>query len=301
MGIDAQTLTRNATANARPMSWHPSFISDFQQYPVADQQLIHEPYECPINTTFAYGLVTPTTCPTISEPYINCPDLSLNPLAGPNYDFVQKEFFPSGMHQYAWDNNSTAYTPMSTGHIDGNDYGNYPWPSVPLSNTYDIATAPASPDFLPMPDMGHAFEVSLTENDIDTHELVGMGLYDSPAQVQSASLLFGGSMAIRKKSLKLEESFEPPSPEDGECEDEDEDGDGETDHTQLEDDSTSHAILEQPIDLHGVQQPNTTFGFHNNNDISYSALESNIAGVYDYGAAYRGQQLMNNGMMYSWF
>lgn len=58
MGIGPQTLTRNSTTNARPISWHPSFMSDFEQYPVADQQLIHEPYEYPINTTFAYGLVS---------------------------------------------------------------------------------------------------------------------------------------------------------------------------------------------------------------------------------------------------
>lgn len=98
-----------------------------------------------------------------------------------------------------------------------------------------VATAPPSPDF------PTASDINLDNLSLDTsggraqdnrEELVGMGLYDSPAQVQSSSLLFGNFAGSGQTSLKLAESFEPvewdpDADQDGEAEEDDDDDDDE--------------------------------------------------------------------------
>lgn len=69
-------------------------------------------------------------------------------------------------------------------------------------------------------------------------ELVGMGLYDSPAEVQSTSFLFGG-ISSGRKALKLEESFEPGEQEEGE---EREAEDAQEQETLENDDATDDAL-----------------------------------------------------------
>lgn len=285
--MTSRQQTSNYAASVRPTSWHPSIINDFEHYQATNQQFIHQPYEYPTNTTFAYGLVTPTTYPTINEPFIDCGNIPLDQLTGQDYGFIQSD------HHYPFDNNLTTFTPMSAGSMDATEYGNVSWPSVPLSNTFNVPTAPTTPDFLPMPDMGEAFDASGLDDDADKDELVGMGLYDSPAQVQSANLLFGGSMPIRKKSLKLEESFEPPPPEDGE------DEDAESEPTQLEDDSISEEISEPPSSLQDIPQANPALNYLGNHDVQYNEMQPHT--FQNYAAAYEGQQMVNNNMMYGWF
>lgn len=48
-----------------------------------------------------------------------------------------------------------------------------------------------------------------------------MGLYDSPAEIQSSCQLFGSFSAPQRKTLKLEESFEPVEGNDGSEDDDD--------------------------------------------------------------------------------
>ncbi len=60
-----------------------------------------------------------------------------------------------------------------------------------------------------------------------------MGLYDSPAEVQSSSFLFGRMSIPERKSLKLEEEFEPTEL------DEEQDDDAEQDDDSIQSDTRS--------------------------------------------------------------
>jgi len=76
----------------------------------------------------------------------------------------------------------------------------------------NITTAPSSPDHLPLQSIGLdtlSLDAGTLASKKDEVELVGMGLYDSPAEVQSSSLLFGSISEPQRKTLKLEESFVP--------------------------------------------------------------------------------------------
>jgi hypothetical protein len=105
------------------------------------------------------------------------------------------------------------------------------WQSTIQHVSSSIHTAPSSPDRLPV----HNVDFESLRLDTTDHgpkdksqELVGMGLYDSPLEVQSSSLLFGGARAGWRKTLKLEESFEPEDVDDEEDDQEASDaGDGE--------------------------------------------------------------------------
>ena len=113
------------------------------------------------------------------------------------------------------------------------------WQYDPQYLSTDVPTAPSSPTFLPIQGGLDASPLSLATQHLppgtEGEELVGMGLYDSPADVQFSNLLSGGRDGTgRKRSLKLEESFEPPhenvdAGEDGES-DADEEADYEADH-----------------------------------------------------------------------
>ncbi len=89
-----------------------------------------------------------------------------------------------------------------------------------------VPTAPSSPDCPPLQNI-RLDTLSLGNNSrksrSDLDELVGMGLYDSPAEVQSSSLLFSGFPGKGRKGLKLEESFEPSEQDDADEEEIDED------------------------------------------------------------------------------
>jgi hypothetical protein len=111
----------------------------------------------------------------------------------------------------------------------------------------NVQTAPSSPDCLPLQNIRLD---TLSLGNIDTkskdssEELVAMGLYDSPAEVQSSSLLFGGFSGSGRKGLKLEESFEPTE-QDGDEEEEGED-EGEEDVDQTDD--TQQEIKQEEAD-----------------------------------------------------
>ena len=104
----------------------------------------------------------------------------------------------------------------------------------------DVPTAPSSPTFLPIQGGVEASPLSLDTEHVpsntDGEELVGMGLYDSPADVQFSNSFSGGvDGAGRKRSLKLEESFEPPPPRNN-----DDAGDRESDAEEESDDEVDY-------------------------------------------------------------
>ncbi|KAL8931157.1 MAG: hypothetical protein Q9211_007188 [Gyalolechia sp. 1 TL-2023] len=107
------------------------------------------------------------------------------------------------------------------------------WQHDPQYLSTDVPTAPSSPAFLPIQGGVEGSPLSLDKqhrpSDNEGEELVGMGLYDSPADVRLAKL-FGGDLdgTRRKRSLKLEESFELP-PENGNAEDRESDAEEEAD------------------------------------------------------------------------
>merc|ERR1712000_453164 len=91
--------------------------------------------------------------------------------------------------------------------------------------TSNVPTAPSSPDCPPFPNIdldNLSLGTTSGKAKVDSEELVGMGLYDSPAEVQSSSLLFGRFSQSGQKSLKLAESFEPVE-QDEDADEDDED------------------------------------------------------------------------------
>ena len=120
----------------------------------------------------------------------------------------------------------------------------------------ELPTAPSSPDFLPIQGTLDASPLDLNTKVVrtvsDGEELVAMGLYDSPAEVQSSSLLFGGGLSggpPRKRSLKLEEAFElPPTA----AEDSDDSVDNENDENikveDNEDEEEDESAISEPDD-----------------------------------------------------
>lgn len=196
---------------ARPMSWHPSFMSEYNNFQQPYQHVTDRPCLDTMNTVFAHGLVTPTPMPMADEPYLNFSSVPLDHLVGQNLAFDATTFHHSNPYQYNQNRSFDSYTPISAPEMESTDYQiqNLAWPPMPMTTVQDIVTAPTSPDFLPMPDLGPTFAAAHTSQDEDKDALVGLGLYDSPDQVRSANLLFSGSLPVRRKSLKLEESFEP--------------------------------------------------------------------------------------------
>lgn len=222
------------TTHTRPLSWHPNFAIDYQSYQSFDPQFFQQPYQTSANTVFAHGLVTPVPFTAMDESYLDCPAIPLDQMTGQDVSFVPTDQRYTSFDPQDFEPHAVTYTPLSVPMMEAMDYQvqDMTWPLLPTSTVANIATAPASPEFLAMPDMGHSLSDAQIEDTNDKEELIGMGLYDSPAQVQSASFLFSGSTPVRRKSLKLEESFQPAPPSDADADadaeaDDDEDADAE--------------------------------------------------------------------------
>ena len=114
--------------------------------------------------------------------------------------------------------------------------------SLPLLKP-KMATAPSSPDFLPIQgsslmEYGNDEPSLLSKIDSTANDLVGMGLYDPPSPCTGT--LFSGSFGGESigKGLKLEETFEPSIvDDDGEVGEEDDQDDGKDGEHELVDDS----------------------------------------------------------------
>lgn len=204
--------------STRPVSWHPNFQAQdvYQMNGFEYQQQLQHSLLIQPQTMYANGLITPNFQPSSSD-CMECPEYHLDQTNSmepfPQYQTMQP--YPelsTDMSNYdSTTCNSVGlqnyYDPMS----------NHSW-SVPMDNMQNqILTAPTSPAFLPMPEVGEPFSVPHQQvSTSDNVELVALGLYDSPAQAQSSTLLLTGSLPVRRKSLKLEESFIPTSEPDDE-------------------------------------------------------------------------------------
>lgn len=218
---------------SRPISWHPNMLNEMSQWQMMNQGINDSLMTTPYTTAEVNGLVTPMSYPLVDEPQIQelitpLEGLSANE-AGSGYGYGQ-DF---DMTQY-WLSQQTKDSAID---FDPSLYSmvNYQpqWYPADQYMMPNVPTAPTSPSFLPLPEFGAPLEVRMPEPDEHTEELVGMGLYDSPADVQSLSLFAGPSPLGQRKSLKLEDSFEPsPNEEEEEYDDEDAAVSGEEDDGQ---------------------------------------------------------------------
>jgi hypothetical protein len=216
-------------------------------------------------TTAVNGLITPMSYPLPDEPQIQELITPLEELsaqeAGPhhpstNYNYTNWVAQDYSKNQgYAMDNMFPQQMMPQT------------WEYLPMQNNIEVTTAPSSPVFLPIQGGVEASPLRLDLAQVvpaanDGEELVGMGLYDSPADVRSSSLLFGGGLSGSgpKRSLKLEESFEP-APETSDAEDEDGEENGEEDGEEADEEEDQDEDLEVspatnlPISQHQFTAP----------------------------------------------
>lgn len=293
--ITSQQRSFDIASSTRPLSWHPTFTNDLSQYQVTDQQFVHSSYQPSPYTTFAYGLVTPNTYPTEVEPYPDCVAIPLDQLTEQDYHYLQNDFPTAQTYHDCFNQDLVDYAPSSAAPVESMEYGNPPWPSVQDTSTYNITTAPASPINLPVLDMGQSFDFPETIDDVDgKEELVGMGLYDSPNQVQSSSLLFSGSLPVRRKNLKLEESFEPP-PDDCDATD----ADAEAESIQAEDDLCPQEELNRSQMFPTSEQLQSNFEAFNSVFINQNGQPYLVRDLAS--ADYHGDVGENYTTTYGWF
>lgn len=244
-----------AYPRSRPMSWHAALFNDHQQFQALQPYLEPQQHNTFANTIVAHGLPTPNSFPVVDEGSLDCPNILLDHMNTqmmsnfPDcYQYINSYTDGSETNPFYFTSGaSTVFFDDSTGQTSA------PWPCFLEEVSHDIQTAPVSPDFLPVPDLGDTFDIAYVDRVPDQDELVGMGLYDSPADVQSNSLLFGGNLPARRKSLKLEESFEP-----GPSTDEDENAKG------AEQDDASVVSAEFQVDTTTVM-PSTQLSTLNQN------------------------------------
>ncbi|KIY04047.1 uncharacterized protein Z520_00739 [Fonsecaea multimorphosa CBS 102226] len=225
---------------SRPVSWHPnSFEALNSTFNPVDNELDLSTWD--FSTAQVHGLVTPISYQAMNEPQIREPFTPLDelPTHDPGSVYESQPYLESmwlGQGQVKSNSNPFAlYSQQS--------FVQPVWGFNQPVMAPNVQTAPSSPDCLPLQNFG-LDTLSLGNSDSnlkdDSEELVAMGLYDSPAEVQSSSLLFDGSAGSARKGLKLEESFEPveqeeEDEEDADTEDAEEDEAGQQDAQHDED------------------------------------------------------------------
>ena len=179
--------------------------------------------------------------PILDEPQINEMVTPLDEYSGDIFSDTywnfpvppQTQYWPEGMKPV------DAYTP-----IYDNMYDQFQHAS--------IDTAPASPSFLPIQSNSTTITPDAPSGDRvhgEGEELVGMGLYDRPAEIRSSRLSDGldtfTSGSPLGKGLKLEDSFDPPPVSDENEDDDDAPEDiADVDDEPLE--STQSALVMAP-------------------------------------------------------
>ena len=260
--VSRQTRASEPNINQdRPLSWHPTSFDqpfDFSQH----SQVNFFPQFDVLTSTFTTaeinGLITPMSAPVPNEPQIrefltpleDCP-----PQTNPNIPFVDDYVSKMGTY-YLPEQNYQAEDQMFVTEQVPYQY-QYPMPLAyqlqPANYPHlNVDTAPPSPTLLPIRNFDNDDAASpfvLSSPRVEKDELVGMGLYDKPQDVQSNTLFGGGptSMAALTagigKGLKLEESFEPPPAEDDEEEDDNDDNEETEENEEPEDLAASTATV----------------------------------------------------------
>ncbi|EXJ55921.1 hypothetical protein A1O7_08852 [Cladophialophora yegresii CBS 114405] len=213
---------QNSTpARSRPVSWHPDYFQapNFNLSPTVNGG--HS--SCwGFSTAQVNGLITPVAYTPMNEPQIQEFFAPLDDLPGldPRLAYDGREYC-----QQVWPGQSEPEPYSLPLHAQPSPTQSS-WQSNHMSMDPNVRTAPSSPDCPPVQNIGLD---TLSLGNVDTkskdssEELVAMGLYDSPAEVQSSSLLFGGLSGSGSKALKLAESFEPTEQE---CDAEEEEVEG---------------------------------------------------------------------------
>lgn len=220
-------------------------MDDFYHNPCHTGPSVNGPYPSAFAfaTTNVNGLITPLSHPIANEPQIQelITPLDEYPLDASTYmgnnDFVDDHAWVLQSQQkcdpYSFNLAYQANSLQPTWQLNQ---------SQQFQPSLSVQTAPSSPDCLPL----HVDTLSLDTADLDdkghSEELVGMGLYDSPADVQSTSLLFGGISSTTRKGLKLEESFVPEDREDEELDDGEEEEDVEGEEEEEEEEETPFEV-----------------------------------------------------------
>jgi len=215
-------------SRSRPVSWHPNSIDALN---IPSDLAVNGPDLSAWNfaTAQVHGLVTPISYPVGNEPHIQELATPLDELPGQDMAF---HYNNPNVDESGW---------FHSGSIKPDSYAfnMYQEQRAPLEGRHGqmllstrIPTAPSSPTCLPVQNI-RLNNLSLKTPGQESEELVGMGLYDSPAEVQSSSLLFGSMSKPERKSLKLEESFEPAEL------DEEPDDDAEQDDESIQSDTRS--------------------------------------------------------------
>lgn len=213
------------SSQSRPLSWHPNSFNDIN-LDIADhqqqqqQQIVFDQSFSQFTTATVNGVVTPMAYPMIDEPQIQELITPLEELTAQEAEFNYGNPLDTNQYWIPQSRKSSSY-PFNPGPQSQALQPYWQWNNQTI--VPNVHTAPSSPDFL---SLQNDFNRTDSRRDEPKDELVGMGLYDSPAQVQSSSFLFdrGAHPTNVRKSLKLEDSFEPaPESEDGDADGEDED------------------------------------------------------------------------------
>jgi hypothetical protein len=254
----------------RPLSWHPTSYEqpiDFSKY----QQVNFFPQfdfsTSPFNTAEINGLITPLSAPVPNEPQIQeymTPLEDYSPLNYPNVPFEYEYPVKDGTYYI----HEQTYLPEGQRYVlEQLPYGNeYALPQMYQAQTsnyphFNVDTAPPSPTLLPTQNFNNDGSTSpflLGSPRVGKEELMGLGLYDRPQDVQTSTLFTGPtSMAALTagigKGLKLEESFEPPATEDDEENQEEDEEEGEPEDIRLPITVPSEMV---PPQLYVQDQPN---------------------------------------------
>ena len=218
-------LQNSEAARSRPVSWHPDCFdpSQFNLSPAANGQ----DFSCNFATTQVNGLITPISYPSMNEPQIHELFTPLDELPTQDSSMAyEKHHF----HDQLWLDQGQQKTDAYAFPLYSQQAFMQPsWQFNQVMTGTNMPTAPSSPDCPPIQNirLDHlSLDNNSSKSKAGSEELVGMGLYDSPAEAQSSSMIFWGTLRAGRKGLKLEESFEPEERED-EDEEESEDDDQE--------------------------------------------------------------------------
>ena len=258
----------------------------------------NEMYQQPdlYSTATVNGLYTPLSQPVVDEPQIQ--EL-IPPLEGLSAEEMGQPYDSEAFTYQYWMPHHMAkqqHSAMDSMFPQPVQQPSWFWTT---SVNQDLPTAPSSPSFLPIQGTVEASPLDLNTHHlpqkVEGEELVAMGLYDSPAEVQTSSLLFGGGG--RKRSLKLEESFEPAS--ESEKDENDEDGAGEEDD-ETEEHTNATPFPDFPDQQNTAQVSNMagqSFFFESEPTVGSQQQQA----VYTSTTSGLSGGLLSQGVGYGWF